>query len=66
MEQNTIGLNTRIYLALSQALAKFGLALPSGIHYIGGSDILPPPLPKNDERKAIEALERGDEQAKKL
>jgi len=64
-EHKTIGLYTRFYLALGQVLAKLGLSLPPGIHYIGGSDILPPPLSKTEERKAIEALERGDEQAKK-
>ena len=65
MEENTIGLYTKLYIALQEALVKIGLALPPGIHYIGGSDILPPPLSKIEEHKAIEALERGDEQAKK-
>ena len=64
-DQKTIGLYARIYLALIDALAKLGIALPPGIHYIGGSDVLPPPLSKNEERKAIEALERGDEEAKR-
>lgn len=31
------------------------------IFYIGGSDILPPPLKGEDERQALEGLERGDE-----
>ena len=64
-EQKALGLYARIYIALAEALAKIGITLPPGIHYIGGSDILPPPLSKNEERKAIEALERGDEAAKK-
>ncbi len=64
-EQKSLGLYAKIYLTLVGALAKIGLALPPGIHYIGGSDILPPPLSKNEERKAIEALESGDEAAKK-
>jgi len=64
-DQKSLGLYAKIYLALIGALAKIGLALPPGIHYIGGSDILPPPLSKNEERKAIEALESGDEAAKK-
>lgn len=34
------------------------------IHYIGGSDSLPPPLPPEEEAKAIELLCSGDEQAK--
>ena len=36
----------------------------SSIHYIGGSDILPPPLKGQAEQNALEALERGEEQAK--
>lgn len=36
------------------------------IFYIGGSDVLPPPLKGSEEQKALEALEQGDEQAKQL
>ena len=35
------------------------------VHYIGGSDILPSPLKGAEEREALEALERGDECAKR-
>ena len=35
-----------------------------GIYYIGGSDILPPPLKGEAEQAALIALEQGDEQAK--
>ena len=34
------------------------------IYYIGGSDVLPPPLKGEAERQAIEALSRGEEQAR--
>ncbi len=34
------------------------------IFYIGGSDILPPPLKGREEQEALEALEQGDETAK--
>lgn len=34
------------------------------VFYIGGSDVLPPPLKGQDEARALEALECGDEQAK--
>ena len=37
----------------------------NGIFYIGGSDVLPPPLSKPDEEAAISAMENGDENAKK-
>ena len=34
------------------------------VYYIGGSDVLPAPLKGAEEQAALEALERGDEQAK--
>ena len=36
------------------------------VFYIGGSDVLPPPLKGEAELSALEALERGDEGAKQL
>ncbi len=45
-------------------LEKLGLLPPAGIHYIGGSDVLPAPLKGEQERSAMEALERGDEGAR--
>ena len=36
----------------------------NAIHYIGGSDVLPPPLKGQEEQLALEALERGEEAAK--
>ncbi len=36
------------------------------LFYIGGSDVLPAPLDKTEEEKAIIAMENGDESAKKL
>ncbi len=35
-----------------------------GLFYIGGSDVLPPPLAKAEEETAIAAMEAGDENAK--
>ena len=39
---------------------------PAGrsVYYIGGSDLLPPPLKGEEERQTLEALERGDEEAR--
>ena len=37
---------------------------PEPVFYIGGSDVLPPPLKGADEQEALEALEMGDENAK--
>lgn len=42
----------------------FGFGTPERILYIGGSDILPPPLKPEDEQRCIEALSRGDPAAK--
>ena len=45
-------------------LQKIGLLAPQYIHYIGGADVLPPPLKGEEERKALEELEQGSEDAK--
>ena len=37
---------------------------PSPVFYIGGSDTLPPPLDREEEERAINALEQGDEAAR--
>ena len=39
-------------------------ATPEKIMYIGGSDVLPPPLGREEEAKAISAMVAGDAQAK--
>ena len=36
------------------------------VYYIGGNDVLPPPLKGQEEADALEALERGEESAKQL
>lgn len=45
-------------------LKKIGLIHSEEIYYIGGSDILPPPLKGKEEQDTLEALESGDEGAK--
>jgi RNA polymerase sporulation-specific sigma factor len=45
-------------------LAKLGLKDSWGIYYIGGSDVLPPPLKGQEELDALELLEQGNEMAK--
>lgn len=47
-------------------LVKIGFIPKEGVFYIGGSDVLPPPLKGRDEQEALEQLEQGDEQAKQL
>ena len=47
-------------------LVRIGLLRGSGLYYIGGSDVLPPPLKGREEQEALELLEQGDERAKEL
>ena len=49
---------------LRKLLSILGLIREQDIFYIGGSDILPPPLKGQQEQAALEALEQGDEKAK--
>ena len=45
----------------------FGMHQTIGsVFYIGGTDVLPPPLKGEEERSAIAAMEAGDEAAKQL
>ena len=47
-------------------LRKLGFVGSNSIYYIGGSDVLPPPLRGAEEQAALEALERGEEAAKQM
>lgn len=53
-------------LTLIKSWLEKHLAPGSGLFYIGGSDVLPPPLEREEEEKAIVAMENGDESAKRL
>lgn len=53
-------------MKMVELLCKLGLAKEQAVFYIGGSDVLPPPLKGKDEQEALEALEQGSEQAKQL
>lgn len=44
----------------------FGLTRQNLLYYIGGADVLPPPLKGQEEAEALDALERGQEEAKQL
>ena len=46
-------------------LMTLGLWRPNSVFYIGGSDVLPPPLKPEEEQQCIAALAQGDEAAKK-
>ena len=53
-------------MKLLEILRALGLVREKGIYYIGGSDILPPPLKGVEEQQALEELEQGSEEAKRL
>ena len=49
---------------LTVFLRKLGLLPQNSVYYIGGPDVLPPPLKGQDEQDALIALEQGEEAAK--
>jgi len=49
---------------LRSFLEWIGILSKETIFYIGGSDVLPPPLKSQEEQLTLEALESGDENAK--
>ena len=52
---------------LWQKLASLLKMYPArGVYYIGGCDVLPPPLKGSQEQQMLEELERGSEEAKQL
>ena len=51
-------------MKVNQLLIRLGLREPDPIWYIGGSDVLPQPLPRAKEREVLEAMKNGDLGAK--
>ena len=51
-------------IGLRKFLLELIMPKSMGIFYIGGSEVLPPPLKGQEEQAALEALEQGDEAAK--
>ena len=49
---------------LAAFLVRIGFATAESVHYIGGADVLPPPMKGAEEQAALEAMEHGDESAK--
>ena len=47
-------------------LRKLRWNTPNLLHYIGGADVLPAPLKPDQEQRALEELEQGNEAAKQL
>ena len=55
-----------LQLGLRRVLARMGLSGTEAVHYIGGSDTLPPPLGAEEERAALTALSEGDANARQM
>lgn len=55
---------TELYNALHSFINRF--FPPRYLHYIGGSETLPPPLPPDEEFNALLRLDKGDTQARSL
>lgn len=53
-----------IWMGLQRLLARLGLLSPGKVMYIGGSDTLPAPLPREEEGAMITRLSEGDQEAK--
>lgn len=51
---------------IALVLERLGLRPEKKIYYIGGSDVLPPPLKGQDEQNALQQMSEGDEKAKHL
>ena len=49
---------------LYRFLERFGITLPSGIFYIGGSETLPPPMSREEEARYITLLTNDSHEAK--
>lgn len=49
---------------ITRMLIKLGFIPTGTVYYIGGTDVLPPPLKGAEEQQALEQLEQGSEEAK--
>ena len=49
---------------LRHLLVRLGILSPDAVHYIGGSDTLPPPLPREEEAALLERLAAGELEAR--
>ena len=54
------GWTLNLYITLQRLLSRLGLALPGKIMYIGGSDVLPSPLSREEEAELLARLAAGE------
>ena len=62
--ENIMRWNLRLIAGVHKLMAHLGLSSPGKVMYIGGSDVLPPPLKREEEGELIARLAAGDEEAK--
>ena len=53
-----------VIIRIIQTLRRWLSRLRPGVYYIGGADVMPPPLSKEAEAAALRALSEGDERAR--
>lgn len=53
-----------LFMQIHKLLVRLGIKSAGKVMYIGGSDVLPPPLKHEEEIELITRLESGDEEAK--
>lgn len=56
----------RLVSEIKRLLERLGVVSPPHVMYIGGSDILPPPLEREMERDVLERMAAGDQGARSL
>lgn len=56
--------NLRLIAGVHKILSRLGLNCPGKVMYIGGSDVLPPPLKREEEGELLALLAEGNEGAK--
>ena len=56
--------NLQLIVAVHNLLTRLGLSSPGKVMYIGGSDVLPSPLKREEEGELLALLAEGDERAK--
>ncbi len=56
----------RLISEIKRLLERLGVVSPPNVMYIGGSDILPPPLEREMERDVLERMAAGDQAARSL
>ena len=56
----------RLMIGVKRLLERLGVVSPPHVMYIGGSDILPPPLERELERDVLERMAAGDQGARSL